>query len=92
MTYPLNLKTYETRCRGHSKNVRSLFDSSSFYKKKAFINFLRWGGAAPDPVFTQWYRVPNELPSLYTKLKTTQATILVNTCVLEVTHIFAIFC
>ena len=36
----------KTRCRGHSKYVRSLFDRSYFYKMKAVINFLRWGGSA----------------------------------------------
>ena len=58
-----------TRCRGHSKYVRSFLDRSYFYKMKAVINFLRWGGSAPpyppgwgcapDPAFLQWHRELN---------------------------------
>ena len=33
----------KTRCLGHSKNVRSLFDRSYFYKMKVVRNFSRWG-------------------------------------------------
>ena len=55
--------TFKTRCRGHSKCVRSLFHRSYFYKMNAVINFLRLGlcphpiprrlGCAPDRAFLQ---------------------------------------
>ena len=39
-----------TRCQGHSKYGRSLFNSF-FYKMKAVINFLRWAGlSSPVPL------------------------------------------
>ena len=48
-------------------------------------------GSTPDPVFLKWHRVPNGLESQYTKLRANQSIILVNICILEVTHVFAIF-
>ena len=79
----LRFKVNKTRCKGHSKYVRSLFDSSYFYKKKAVIIFLRWGvsahpyppgwGCSPDPAFLEWHWVPNGIKTKYTKLKINQA-------------------
>ena len=63
-----------TRCRGHSKYVWSLLDSSCFYKMKAVINFLRWGLRPPMPnrlglAILQWNRELNGLTIQYTNLK-----------------------
>ena len=78
---------YKTRCRRHSKYVRSLFDRFYFYKMKEVINFLRWGGLTPPyPAFLQCHRELNELTSQNTKLKPNQEIILVNICILE-THV-----
>ena len=40
---------FKTRSWGNSKYVRSLLDSSCFYKNKAVINFLRCGDSTPPP-------------------------------------------
>ena len=71
-----------------------------FYKMKAVIHFLRWGGSAPtyppgwgcapDPSFLQCHRELNRLTSHHTILKTSQDIILVNIFTLE-THFLSFF-
>ena len=90
----ISLQQYtRTRCHGHLRYVRSLFDRSCFYKMKAVLIFKRWVGSAtpyppawgcaPDPAFLQWHREFDRLTSQCTKLNTNQQIILVKICILE---------